>query len=117
MTALALSALDDNRQVAVLKNISLCYGKTQALDDLSLNIPAGIEKLSTGRKFVPELPICLKGLVKIFITHSPYLKMSIFLVVYSALIGLSANNASLICWKLQDLQRLLIVQQVNYLAV
>lgn len=42
MTASALSALDDNRLVAVLKNISLCYGKTQALDDLSLNIPAGI---------------------------------------------------------------------------
>ena len=42
MTVSALSVLDDNRLVAVLKNISLCYGKTQALDDLSLNIPAGI---------------------------------------------------------------------------
>ena len=42
MTVSALSVFDDNRLVAVLKNISLSYGKTQALDDLSLNIPAGI---------------------------------------------------------------------------
>ncbi len=42
MTAAALSELNDKRLVAVLKNVSLCYGKTQALDDLSLDIPAGM---------------------------------------------------------------------------
>lgn len=42
MTASALSELNDKRLVAVLKNVSLSCGKTQALDDLSLDIPAGI---------------------------------------------------------------------------
>jgi len=49
MTASALSELNDKRLVAVLKNVSLSYGKTQALDDLSLDIPAGSWRALSGQ--------------------------------------------------------------------
>ncbi len=42
MTEMSLSDFNGKASVAVLKNVSLAYGKTQALQQLNLNIPAGV---------------------------------------------------------------------------